>query len=192
MTFPRNVSSPSSGISYTLKTEEIRSSETSVNTISTRCHIPEDGFLHSHRRGNLKSYIRIWRVLGALSSVIEILISMKLNAIKRGQMIAGSVTTFTSTGTYNGRWNNNFHFTCTFPTFSALQVLVQFPWRLTAAPPPLISHPLLLALLLLSFICLSSPLSLHMASINIHASFHLHWFNSLSFSGNSILSESTI
>jgi hypothetical protein len=29
----------------TLKMEAIRSSETSVNTISTRCHIPEDCFL---------------------------------------------------------------------------------------------------------------------------------------------------
>jgi hypothetical protein len=35
----------------------IRSSETSVNKISTRRHIPEDGILHSHRRENLKSYI---------------------------------------------------------------------------------------------------------------------------------------
>jgi hypothetical protein len=37
--------------------EAIRSSKTSVNTTSTRCHIPEDYFLHSHRRKNLKSYI---------------------------------------------------------------------------------------------------------------------------------------
>jgi hypothetical protein len=34
-------------LSATLKMEAIRSSETSVNTISTRCHIPEDCFLHS-------------------------------------------------------------------------------------------------------------------------------------------------
>jgi hypothetical protein len=34
-----------------------RSSETSVQfTISTWRHIPEDGILHSHRCGNLKSY----------------------------------------------------------------------------------------------------------------------------------------
>jgi hypothetical protein len=46
-----------SWISYTLKMETIRSSETSVNKISTLCHIPEDGILHSHRRENLKSYI---------------------------------------------------------------------------------------------------------------------------------------
>jgi hypothetical protein len=32
-------------LSSTLKTEAIRSSETSVNTISTRGHIPEDSFL---------------------------------------------------------------------------------------------------------------------------------------------------
>jgi hypothetical protein len=39
--------------------EAIRSSETSVqSTKSTRHHTPEDGILHSHRRENLKSYIR--------------------------------------------------------------------------------------------------------------------------------------
>jgi hypothetical protein len=32
------------------------SSETSVNAISTRLYIPEDRFLHSHRRENLKFY----------------------------------------------------------------------------------------------------------------------------------------
>jgi hypothetical protein len=41
----------------TLKMEAILSSETSVHTISTRRHIPQDGILHSHRRVNLKSYI---------------------------------------------------------------------------------------------------------------------------------------
>jgi hypothetical protein len=40
----------------TLKMEAIRSSETSLNTISTRRHIPEDGFFHSHCPENLKSY----------------------------------------------------------------------------------------------------------------------------------------
>jgi hypothetical protein len=36
-----------------------KSSETSFNTISTRRHIPEDWFHHSHNRENLKSYILI-------------------------------------------------------------------------------------------------------------------------------------
>jgi hypothetical protein len=46
-----------SWISYTLKMKAIRSSETSVNNISTWRHIPVDGILHSHRRENLKSDI---------------------------------------------------------------------------------------------------------------------------------------
>jgi hypothetical protein len=37
-----------SWISYSLKMEEIRTSETSVNKISTQRHISEDGILHSH------------------------------------------------------------------------------------------------------------------------------------------------
>jgi hypothetical protein len=44
----------------TLKMEAIISSKTSVHTRSTRRHIPEDGIIHSHRRENLKSYIRFF------------------------------------------------------------------------------------------------------------------------------------
>jgi hypothetical protein len=44
---------------YTLKMEAILPSETSVYTISTRRHIPEDGIFHNHRRENLKSYIYV-------------------------------------------------------------------------------------------------------------------------------------
>jgi hypothetical protein len=40
----------------TLKMEAIRSSEMSVHTRYTRRHITGDGILHSHLRGNLKSY----------------------------------------------------------------------------------------------------------------------------------------
>jgi uncharacterized membrane protein len=40
----------------TMKMEAIRTSDTSVNTTFKRRHIPEDCFLHSHRRENLKSY----------------------------------------------------------------------------------------------------------------------------------------
>jgi hypothetical protein len=35
----------------------VGSSKTSVHPRSTRCHIPEDGVLHSHRREKLKSLI---------------------------------------------------------------------------------------------------------------------------------------
>jgi hypothetical protein len=52
--------------------EAIRSSETSVYTISTRRHNPENGIFHSHRRKNLKSYILILSThlrLGLLSGL---------------------------------------------------------------------------------------------------------------------------
>jgi hypothetical protein len=51
---------PNSLILFTLMMEAIRSSETSVLTVATRRHIPGGGILHSHRRVNLKSYIRLW------------------------------------------------------------------------------------------------------------------------------------
>jgi hypothetical protein len=46
-------------ILVTMIIEAIRSYETSVLTIATRYHSPEDGNVHSHRRENLKSYMTL-------------------------------------------------------------------------------------------------------------------------------------
>jgi hypothetical protein len=59
--------------------EAIRSSETSVNTTYTRCHIPENCFLHSHLRENLKSYYFIAFITGWPYNLIS---SVKLKAVK--------------------------------------------------------------------------------------------------------------
>jgi hypothetical protein len=66
----------SSPILITMKVETIRSPETLVSTRATRRNNPEDGAHHSHRRENLKSYIR----KGCSSS--PIFITMKVKAIR--------------------------------------------------------------------------------------------------------------
>jgi hypothetical protein len=50
---------PSSPILITLMMQALRSSETSVLKRARRRNISEDGILHSHGRGNLKSYIQL-------------------------------------------------------------------------------------------------------------------------------------
>jgi hypothetical protein len=50
---------PSSPILVALMMDAIRSSETSVLTRATQRNIPEDTYLHSRHRENLRSYIAL-------------------------------------------------------------------------------------------------------------------------------------
>jgi hypothetical protein len=59
----------------------------SVNTISTRCHIQEDCFLHSHRRENLKSYnnlvcLQLISLLGLLLDNVDVGSTFIRNVVK--------------------------------------------------------------------------------------------------------------
>jgi hypothetical protein len=49
----------SSLILVTVKMDAIYSPETPLLTRASRCNIPADGILHSHRREHLKSYIAL-------------------------------------------------------------------------------------------------------------------------------------
>jgi hypothetical protein len=53
-------------ISYTVKIDATRSSETSVYNKPTRSHIPEDVILHVHCRENLKFFIMQFSLRGRM------------------------------------------------------------------------------------------------------------------------------
>jgi hypothetical protein len=65
--------------SNTLMLEAIRVSEMSVLIRATRCNVPDDGILHSHRRGNLRSYI-------VYLLILEHIVYLLILELKRGKI----------------------------------------------------------------------------------------------------------
>jgi hypothetical protein len=61
-----------------------RSSETSVHTRYTRRHIPEDYILNSHRRENLKSYMKetdYLRDTGAVKVILKWILQLMYEGV---------------------------------------------------------------------------------------------------------------
>jgi hypothetical protein len=85
-----------------LMMEAIRSSEASVLIRATRRHLPEDDNHHSHRRGDLKSYLvcTLWHLSPSLPSVCVSVCVSHLSLLG-----VGSVTTFRA-NEYTQQWEN--------------------------------------------------------------------------------------
>jgi hypothetical protein len=77
----------------TLNMDVIRSSETSVDTKSTRRHVPEDGNLHSHRCESFKSYTMLIMIVFTLTILARVhYISDKLVVAKLAKVLSAALS----------------------------------------------------------------------------------------------------